>query len=510
MIKPLHTAEKNSRCYAIIASLVCLLAITSCDSPVDQVSLGTLEPKESDSIATLWKPFLGDSVPNTILAAPGDNNEGLAEVKNAVAAKETQTAAINRWNTGAIYVWSNITRGIIAKHNIAPLPEKRLDGSFTGRFLPDPNKPFSNPPFSSRMCALISVAQYDALLKAWDIKYEHRRLRPYQADPSIARSGPDPLTPSYPNEDAVISRAVVEVLAFFYPLERANLEAQLKECNNSRIAAGLARPSDIAGGDSLGKVYANMAIAYSKLDNFSKADDQARWRTTEAAMKTDYPRWKSIETPARPPMLPFYGEVKTWNIVSGAALDPGPPPNSSDEAFKKDLEEIRMMAKGLTTEQQRVADYWADGEGTATPPGHWWYDFVNEKAHGSAYSAVRYARVMAYTATALHDAGVACWATKYKYATARPITLDPEGIRMHIGLPNFPGYSSGHSTFSGAAATVLSHFFPADAARLNAMAVEAGDSRVYGCIHVRTDCTVGLAQGKIVGKASVDRAKLDE
>jgi membrane-associated phospholipid phosphatase len=33
-------------------------------------------------------------------------------------------------------------------------------------------------------------------------------------------------------------------------------------------------------------------------------------------------------------------------------------------------------------------------------------------------------------------------------------------IKTTIGLPNFPAYPSGHSTFSAAAAAVLSHLFP--------------------------------------------------
>ena len=62
----------------------------------------------------------------------------------------------------------------------------------------------------------------------------------------------------------------------------------------------------------------------------------------------------------------------------------------------------------------------------------------------------------------MHDAAVACWDAKFTYFNPRPSQLDPE-IRTVIGVPNFPSYTSGHSTFSAAAAEVLSYLFPSGA-----------------------------------------------
>jgi hypothetical protein len=41
------------------------------------------------------------------------------------------------------------------------------------------------------------------------------------------------------------------------------------------------------------------------------------------------------------------------------------------------------------------------------------------------------------------------------------------------------------------------------------MALEASNSRVYGAIHYRSDCEVGLAAGKKVGNYAIQRAKAD-
>jgi len=78
-----------------------------------------------------------------------------------------------------------------------------------------------------------------------------------------------------------------------------------------------------------------------------------------------------------------------------------------------------------------------------------------------------------------------------------------------IGLPNFPSYTSGHSTFSAAASDVLSYIFPAGAAYFDAQKEEAAISRLYGGIHYRTDIEVGKVHGQRVGDYTVRFAMHD-
>jgi hypothetical protein len=77
------------------------------------------------------------------------------------------------------------------------------------------------------------------------------------------------------------------------------------------------------------------------------------------------------------------------------------------------------------------------------------------------------------------------------------------------GTPNFPSYVSGHSTFSGAACAVLSHIIPAKAQSFVAMAKDASNSRMFGCIHYRSDCEKGLELGEKVGGFAIARATID-
>jgi membrane-associated phospholipid phosphatase len=80
--------------------------------------------------------------------------------------------------------------------------------------------------------------------------------------------------------------------------------------------------------------------------------------------------------------------------------------------------------------------------------------------------------------------------------------IDPNW-NSYITTPPFPSYVSGHSTTSGAAATVLASLFPAQADELAAMAEEAAISRLYGGIHFRSDNEVGLALGRRVGHFAI-------
>jgi membrane-associated phospholipid phosphatase len=112
------------------------------------------------------------------------------------------------------------------------------------------------------------------------------------------------------------------------------------------------------------------------------------------------------------------------------------------------------------------------------------------------------------------DAAIAVWDTKFTYWSPRPLNamrslgIDPTWTSF-LPTPIFPSYVSGHAGFSGAAAVILSYFFPTEAATFEAKAQEAALSRLYGGIHYRSDNEVGLDLGHKVGQAVVDRVKQD-
>lgn len=276
-----------------------------------------------------------------------------------------------------------------------------------------------------------------------------------------------------------------------------------------------------------------------------------------------------------------------------------------------------------------LAEFWADGPKSETPPGHW-NVLANQAADSPAFTRRLFGTgqpvdalewdVKVYLALngAVHDAAITAWEVKRAFVTVRPISLlrymgglgqssDPSGPSYHAsGLPlipglievvtaessgpggrhehlarfrgqvavhswrgepgdrsnevggtgwiravdwmpyqlrtfvtpAFPGFISGHSTFSRAAAEVLtsltgSAYFPGGlgeyvAAKDTTLTFErgpstevrlqwatyydaadqAGQSRLWGGIHVAPDDFMGRRLGQRVGLAAVERAKL--
>jgi membrane-associated phospholipid phosphatase len=208
-------------------------------------------------------------------------------------------------------------------------------------------------------------------------------------------------------------------------------------------------------------------------------------------------------------MLPAFGQVRAWMMTPTDIVveRPGPPPSTSSAQMQQELAEVRSAVRDLTREQLAIVYEWADGVSTATPPGHW-NSIATGHVSGARFSEVRAARAFALLNMAMHDAAVGCWDAKFTYFNPRPSQLDPS-IRTAIGLPNFPAYTSGHSTFSAAAAVVLSHLFPGSAAQFAEMKEEAAISRLYGGIHYRSDIDVGKDHGARIGAYTVRFARQD-
>jgi membrane-associated phospholipid phosphatase len=154
---------------------------------------------------------------------------------------------------------------------------------------------------------------------------------------------------------------------------------------------------------------------------------------------------------------------------------------------------VRQISDTRTAEQDASAKFWAFPLGTYAPAGYW-----NEQA---ARLMVRYhqtereaAHTLALMNMAGFDAIIATHDAKYTYWSIRPTQADP-AIVLSIGLPNFPSYPSNHASLSAAMTDVLGAAFPAEKSRLRGLAGKAALSRLYGGIHYRFDCDVGLELG---------------
>lgn len=508
-----------------ISAITVIALLASCKKEVISRTEGIapLNPANIDINAGVWKPILLTGPTEFALAAPGATNvPGYTAEINEIKSwqqniSKEQKDQIKYWGAGAVLRWNEIIRGLVAKYNLPPY--QNPDGTYP---IPDANNPlavtkfpFANPPYAARAYAYVSAAQYDALVAAWHYKKLYNRLAPYKINTTVNSMLPQSDLPSYPSEDAAVIGVMTEMLKLLFPGEQAYIQNMATQHRNARIAAGMNVRSDMEAGEALGRAVAQKFVTRAIGDRAGAAvgivNGVDLWKEfeTSAVSRGELP-WISLESPKRPPMLPYFGRVRTWlfdSLTMVTALRPVPPPSTSSEQFKKETEEVLSYSKNATRSEIAIVHFWADGVSTYTPPGHWNAiaadDFIQQN-----FSEVRWARNMALLNMSLMDAAVACWDAKYFYFNPRPSQVNA-AIKTWTGLPNFPSYISGHSTFSGAAATILGFILPARKQAYEAMAKEASLSRLYGAIHYRSDCDEGLKCGNKVGSFAVTKAQND-
>ena len=478
-----------------------------------------LNPTNTDATAGTWKPYLLTAPDEFAIDVPVATNtpaytREINEIKSfQVNITDEQKRIIKYWSVGGVLRWNEIMRTLVARHNRPPYQNE--DGSYPAPSGANPfaypQFPFSNPPYAARAYAYVSAAQYDALIAAWHYKKIYNRAAPYTVDTNLQVLVPKSTLAAYPSEDGVLAGVTVELLKLLFPTEIAYIDSKAEEEKLYRIISGANVRSDIDAGITLGRKIAAKFITRASTDGAGAAiGTPAIWALLESqTAATGETPWKSLELPVRPPMLPLFGKVKSFLMTTAdvVANRPPAPPSTKSEAFAKELAEVKSNSQNVSRENMKTVTFWADGVGTFTPPGHW-NAIATESFVKQNYSEVRWARNMALLNVAMMDAAISCWDAKYTYFNPRPSQMD-SSIKTSTGVPNFPAYVSGHSTFSAAASAVLSHIIPSQKGVYEAMATEASNSRLYGAIHYRSDCLKGLELGTKVASFAVARASID-
>ena len=245
--------------------------------------------------------------------------------------------------------------------------------------------------------------------------------------------------------------------------------------------------------------------------------------------------------------LKFAGQFRPIPPAIFRTTPPSPFPTNK-ALYKEQADYIIRITANLDDRQKSIAEYWADGPASETPPGHWnlHAKFVS---HRDGLNVDSDAKLFFALNNALMDASIACWECKRFYDSVRPITaihflkagqtIPTYGGGTVMGeawkpyqadsflTPPFPEYSSGHSSFSAAAAYVLRSFTGSDAfgssatilansskfetgvpaadvvlswATFTVAANEAGISRRYGGIHFPQGDIASRQLGKKIGK----------
>jgi hypothetical protein len=127
---------------------------------------------------------------------------------------------------------------------------------------------------------------------------------------------------------------------------------------------------------------------------------------------------------------------------------------------------------------------------------------------------------------------IAAWDAKFTFQQWRPVTAIRRGTAgtpidstwtSLIVTPPFPDYPAGHTSYGGAAETVLEALFGAQPGDLGITSATAGgathhyqsfrevsdevvNARVWGGVHWRSSCTAGRELGKKIGAMALLRA----
>jgi membrane-associated phospholipid phosphatase len=330
---------------------------------------------------------------------------------------------------------------------------------------------------------LLGTATYDATIAAWETKYAYKRPRPFVADSKIKVYILKPESPSYPCEHSVAAGVAVTIISKFYPKLADSVNRMAQQLMTSRIAAGVAFPSDTKAGFELGK-----RIAEKEIEHTKDYVNTAQW---DGKIPDKPGLWRGKFA-----MLPLAGQNKTVVLESGSEFRPGPPPD-----FAKEMEEMKNYKQ--TFRSLSNAFYWANQS--------WFMDNLSKKIfeNNLHMNPPRAARINAVVNVASYDAFVACWDAKYAYWGIRPNQYDTTFRPAILITPPFPGYPSGHAAISGTMAEIYSYFFPDEKELFRQKAKEAAESRFQAGIHFRTDNEVALELGRKVAAKIIEKIKND-
>jgi hypothetical protein len=424
------------------------------------------------------------------------------------------------------------------------------------------------PPVAARALAIAHTAIYDAWA-AYD-----NTAKPTNG----ARASGSPA-----DQQLAISHAAYQTLTTLFG-PRAQFDALLAAQNSA--------PDDPAPAAQVGRQAAADILAARANDGSNFPNDYADptgWNDSVATnvnkdtptpvvvtpeqphIQPKYPNnWQPLITPdgmVQSFLLPHWGSVRPWALSSGSSLRPAGPAlrltgsgggdKGGNGQVVQEVNQALNYSAGLNDQTKAQAWYWSDGPMTVTPPGHWNL-IAQEVSRRKGHTLGQDAKLFFALNTALLDAGIVAWDAKRAYNSMRPITavrwlkeddtirawrpnqgtvvMNGTEWRPFLPTPPFAEYTSGHSTFSNAAAEVLRSFTGSDSFSFSAtvaqgsiptsiesgmptktvtlswssftdLAASASLSRQIGGIHFQDGDLHARATGTDCGKAAYTKAK---
>src|SRR5215475_577589 len=308
------------------------------------------------------------------------------------------------------------------------------------------------PPVAALDFAIVHLAIYEAV-ESIDGRYE-----PYHAVVPGANG----------SLSAAAAKAGHDVLTALFPAQSGTLEIDYK----NYLAANSIDPFDpgvAVGADAALDILTlrlNDGRFPANAPPFLGSAAIGRWRPTPSLLPGPPPSFA-------PGLTPWVAGVKPFTMNSNAQFRVDPPPELTSETWTTDYNEVKTIGSLTSTtrtpEQTETGYFWADSGPVL------WQNALRYISRNYLNDVGDSARLYALAESALADAQIACWESKYFYNFWRPITAirlsdqdgnsdiegDPDWQPL-INTPNFPEYPSGHASTSGAISHMLRLFFGSD------------------------------------------------
>ena len=363
----------------------------------------------------------------------------------------------------------------------------------------------TSPIVSTRTSAIVHAAIFDA------VNGIERRYTPIHVESTAPRGS---------SRRAAAVQAAYATLVSLFPAQSVNLAAA-RDASLASIAndEGVESSQSIALGIEWGQAVAEDILLWRSTDGFTPAPPPflgglalGQWRPTPPGFASGAGVQFAYMTP--------------WALSFQAQFRPPGPPALTSDQYADDFNEVKEIGRNTsatrTADQTQIAVFWNGNTAVS------WNRVARTVSADRHLTLSDNARLFGLLNVAMADAVISCWEAKYYYVFWRPITaivladtdLNPETISDASWLPRLttpahPEYPSGHSTVSGAAATVLADYFGDDSlfslesetlpgvtrfyTGFSNAADEANNSRVYGGIHFRSACRDGRLGGNSIG-----------
>jgi hypothetical protein len=188
---------------------------------------------------------------------------------------------------------------------------------------------------------------------------------------------------------------------------------------------------------------------------------------------------------------PSASKWKPWFISSvGDYRMPAP------SSYKEEIAQVISKQQHLDSARVQQMLYWNAGA-----PGYHWHEMMNKlwQVDTSRYGVL--ANLL--LGTAIYDATIASWDTKYAYKRVRPFEADKR-IKVFSLKPESPSYPCEYSVAAGVAVTIFSKFYPLLADSVKKLAQELMNARVAAGLAFPSDTRAGFELGKKVAEKEIE------